>query len=89
MDVEPSALRAGVPPRSLQAFLGLLTWDNDRLVDRLQWMVTRDHGHHNTAAKASHAKTTRRNLLRTGIDVDRIRSCLDSSLAMYCQYTPS
>ena len=24
--VEPMALRAGVPPRSLQAFLGLLQW---------------------------------------------------------------
>lgn len=42
---EPMALRAGVPPRSLQAFLDLLTWDEDRLVDRLQWMVARDHGH--------------------------------------------
>ena len=41
--VEPMALRAGIPPRSLQAFLGLLEWDEDRLVDRLQWMVARDH----------------------------------------------
>jgi SRSO17 transposase len=41
--VEPMALRAGVPPRSLQAFLGLLEWDEDRLVDRLQWIVGRDH----------------------------------------------
>ena len=40
---EPMALRAGVPPRSLQAFLGLLEWDEDRLVDRLQWIVSRDH----------------------------------------------
>lgn len=43
--VEPMALRAGVPPRSLQAFLGLLEWDEDRLVDRLQWLVARDHAH--------------------------------------------
>jgi len=43
--VEPMALRAGVPPRSLQAFLGLLTWDEDRLIDRLQWIVARDHAH--------------------------------------------
>ncbi len=43
--VEPIALRAGVPPRSLQAFLGLLTWDEDRLVDRLQQHVARDHSH--------------------------------------------
>ena len=27
---EPIALQAGVPPRSLQAFLGLLQWDEDR-----------------------------------------------------------
>jgi SRSO17 transposase len=43
--VEPIALRAGVPPRSLQAFLGLLEWDQQRLVDRLQQHVARDHAH--------------------------------------------
>lgn len=43
--VEPIALRAGVPPRSLQAFLGLLEWDEQRLVDRLQQHVARDHAH--------------------------------------------
>jgi SRSO17 transposase len=43
--IEPMALRAGVPPRSLQAFLGLLEWDEQRLVDRLQQIVARDHGH--------------------------------------------
>ncbi len=42
---EPMALRAGVPPRSLQAFLGLLEWDEDRLVDRLQQNVAGDHAH--------------------------------------------
>jgi len=39
------ALRAGVPPRSLQAFLGLLEWDEQRLVDRVQQHVGRDHAH--------------------------------------------
>lgn len=43
--VEPMALRAGVPPRSLQAFLGLLEWDEQRLVDRVQQHVARDHSH--------------------------------------------
>jgi len=42
---EPMALRCGVPPRSLQAFLGLLKWDADRLVDRLQQHVAREHAH--------------------------------------------
>lgn len=42
---EPMALRAGIPPRSLQAFLGLLEWNEDRRVDRLQWIVARDQAH--------------------------------------------
>lgn len=43
--VEPMALQAGVPPRSLQAFLGFLNWDEERVVDRVQQIVMRDHGH--------------------------------------------
>lgn len=43
--VEPMALHAGVPPRSLQAFLSLLNWDEGRVVDRLQQIVMRDHYH--------------------------------------------
>jgi len=43
--VEPMALHAGVPPRSLQAFLGLLSWDEERVVDRVQQIVMRDHAH--------------------------------------------
>ena len=41
--VEPMALEAGVPPRSLQAYLSLLTWAEDRMVDRLHAIVVRDH----------------------------------------------
>lgn len=43
--VEPMALQAGIPPRSLQAFLSLLNWDERRMVDRVQQVVMRDHGH--------------------------------------------
>ena len=43
--VEPMALREGVPPRSLQVFLGLLSWDEERMVDRVQQLVMRDHAH--------------------------------------------
>ena len=42
--VEPIALAAGVRPRTLQGFLSLLEWDSQRMVDRMQWMVARDHG---------------------------------------------
>jgi SRSO17 transposase len=43
--VEPMALQARVPPRSLQAFLSLLSWDEQRMVERLQQIVMRDHAH--------------------------------------------
>ncbi|MFQ5818223.1 MAG: IS701 family transposase [Terriglobia bacterium] len=43
--VEPIALAAGVPPRTLQRFLASVHWDDRRMVDRTQWMVARDHAH--------------------------------------------
>jgi SRSO17 transposase len=43
--IEPMALQAGIPPRSLQAFLSLLNWDEERMVDRVQQIVMRDHSH--------------------------------------------
>jgi SRSO17 transposase len=41
--VEPIALAAGVPPRTLQQFLNFLDWDQQQLIDTLQWRVARDH----------------------------------------------
>lgn len=41
--VEPIALAAGVAPRTLQQFLNFLEWDQDQLIDTLQWRVARDH----------------------------------------------
>jgi SRSO17 transposase len=40
---EPIALDQGVPVRTLQEFLGAHRWDHDRLRDRLQQLVARDH----------------------------------------------
>ena len=42
---EPIALRAGIVPRSLQVFLGSANWDEQRMIDRVQEMVARDHAH--------------------------------------------
>ena len=42
------------------------------------------HRRHNTEAKLSHTRTTRKTLLKSGIDIDRIRSCLESNFALYC-----
>jgi SRSO17 transposase len=41
--VEPIALSAEVPPRTLQRFLELGEWDEVRLRDRVQRIVARDH----------------------------------------------
>ena len=42
---EPIALRAGIPPRSLQVFLASARWDEERMVNRVQEIVARDHSH--------------------------------------------
>ena len=43
--IEPMALAAGVPPRTLQCFLDLVQWNEGRMRDRVQWIVARDHSH--------------------------------------------
>lgn len=46
--IEPMADAAGVPPRTLQEFLGLLKWDEAAMRDRLQRRVGRDHANPNS-----------------------------------------
>jgi len=41
--VEPIAKHAGVPVRTLQEFLALHKWDNDRMRDRVQEIVLTEH----------------------------------------------
>ena len=41
--IEPIALAADTPPRTLQRFLESVQWDEERLRDRLQRIVARDH----------------------------------------------
>jgi SRSO17 transposase len=41
--VEPIAINAGVPPRTLQEFLSQHHWDHDRARDRLQHVVRDEH----------------------------------------------
>jgi SRSO17 transposase len=43
--IEPIALAANIPPRTLQYFLAAAPWDGPRLRDRLQWVVAREHSH--------------------------------------------
>lgn len=46
--VEPMALEAGVAPRTLQEFLSLLKWDENRMRDRLQEFVVAEHSGRHT-----------------------------------------
>jgi SRSO17 transposase len=41
--VEPIALAAGMAPRTLQQFLNSLEWDQEQLIDTVQWRVARQH----------------------------------------------
>jgi len=43
--VEPIALAANIPPRTLQCFLSVLPWDHQRMRDKLQWLVADEHAH--------------------------------------------
>ena len=43
--IEPIALAANMPPRTLQYFLSGVPWDHERLRDRLQWQVAAKHSH--------------------------------------------
>ena len=45
--VEPIALAQGVAPRSLQEFLGLHRWDQEKVRTRVQEMVMREHADEN------------------------------------------
>ena len=41
--VEPIALAAGIPPRTLQEFLARYKWDENALRRRLHHTIARDH----------------------------------------------
>jgi len=43
--VEPIALKAGLPPRTLQQFLGAHRWDEAAMGTRVREIVARDHAH--------------------------------------------
>ncbi len=45
--IEPIALSAGVPPRTLQVFLSISQWNHQRMLDKTQWIVARDHSDRN------------------------------------------
>ena len=88
-------MRPALPPESLtvdQIRYALSQWfqagrfgrSAKRIVLQDAAVLIRYHRHHNTLARTSHTKTRRKELLKLGINVDRIRSCLESNFALYC-----
>lgn len=43
--IEPMALNGGTPPRTLQRFIESIRWDEQRLCDKQQRLVAREHAH--------------------------------------------
>jgi SRSO17 transposase len=43
--IEPIALADKLPPRTLQFFLSSIPWNQNRMVDKLQWIVAAEHAH--------------------------------------------
>ncbi len=55
----------------------------DTMLTHAAWTISYVRNH-NARAKASHQKTTTRDLARRGIDVEKIRTCLGSNFAQQC-----
>src|ERR1700676_2126281 len=58
--VEPIAINAGVPPRTLQEFLSQHKWDDDRPRDRVQQIVRDEHAGPHSIAILERPATSRR-----------------------------
>jgi SRSO17 transposase len=65
--VEPIALDAGVPPRSLQEFLGLHRWDDQAVRRRLQQIVASEHGDADAIAVIDETSFPKKGAETTGV----------------------
>lgn len=65
--VEPMALRAGVPPRSLQEFLSQFVWDPQRLRDHVQRIVATEHAGPHTVGLIDETSTVKKGTKTPGV----------------------
>jgi len=65
--IEPIALAAGVPPRTLQRFLSSVCWNHQRLRDRTQWIVARDHSHQRAVGIVDESGNTKKGQHTCGV----------------------
>ncbi len=62
--IEPIALDAGVPPRTLREFLSIHRWDENAVARRLREIVVRDHGTPNAIGGSSTRRVSSRRATR-------------------------
>jgi SRSO17 transposase len=80
--VEPIALKAGLPPRSLQEFLSLLSWDELRMRDRVQQIVAADHAGPNTVGLIDETSVVKKGTKTPGVQrqwcghVGKVENCM-------------
>lgn len=80
--VEPMALRAGVPPRSLQEFLSQFVWDESRMRDRVQQIVASEHTGPNTVGLIDETSTVKKGTKTPGVQrqwcghVGKVENCV-------------
>lgn len=65
--VEPIALAAGVPVRTLQEFLAQHAWDEDALRDRLQQMVVFDRGRQHAIGVFDETSDVKKGVMTPGV----------------------
>src|SRR5262249_6393943 len=80
--VEPMALRAGVPPRSLQEFLSQFVWDELLMRDRVQQIVATEHAGPNTIGLIDETSTVKKGTKTPGVQrqwcghVGKVENCM-------------
>lgn len=80
--VEPIALKAGLPPRTLQEFLSLLSWDEARMRDRVQQIVATEHAGPRTVGLIDETSIVKKGTKTPGVQrqwcghVGKVENCI-------------
>ena len=80
--VEPIALKAGVPPRTLQEFLSLLSWDQIRMRDRVQQIIATEHAGPNSIGLVDETSFVKKGTKTPGVQrqwcghIGKVENCM-------------
>jgi SRSO17 transposase len=89
--VEPIALKAGIAPRTLQEFLSLLSWDQDRMRDRVQQIVAAEHAGPNSVGLIDETSFVKKGTKTPGVQrqwcghIGKVENCVATVHLGYTQ----